>query len=76
MQKCFDQHLMNESKVIQFLPQPCALFVIGYFLLWSYPIEFRKINFAQISFSFMENPHTKGFPGDWHQQKLRLHFSP
>ena len=65
---------MNESKVIQFLPQPCALFVIGYFLLWSYPIDFRKILFAQFSLFLMGNPHTKGYPSDWDQQKLHAAF--
>ena len=61
---------MNGSKVIHFLLEPCALFVIIYFLLWSYPIDFTKIFFAQISLFLMGNPHTKGYPSDWHQQKL------
>ena len=60
---------MNEAKVNQILPQPCALSAVTYFLLWSYPIDFRKIIFAQFLFFLMGNPHTKGYPSDWHQLK-------
>ena len=41
---------MNESKVIHFLLEPCALFGIIYFLLWPYPIDFTKIFLLKFHF--------------------------